>query len=550
MKKENISLNPFSKYFLKGKNFEREAQEEYINNAQGIAEDEGAIELYKKNKAASIADNFNYTGDIYSSPIHFQQFFDSKTQRISKYREMSYYPDISDALDMISDDAVLEDEKGNIISLAFNKDLNNRDKRLILNEWNHLNNNVIKVKERLWDWFRKWLIEGELYLEIVLNDKKDGIVGLKPLPAFNMMPIYVSDIIHEYTQTISKNSPGKSPEENTLVFPPEQILYVNWGKYEGTKVNVKGYLEDVVRVYNQLRNLEDALVVYRLVRAPERRVWNVEIGRMTTGKAEEHVKKLINQYRKQSNYDPVTGAIDSAQNVQSLTEDFWFPKREGQGTTVDSLPSGVQLGELEDVNYFLGKLRQILKVPKDRFIDQTGGTYSSGRSIEREEIRFTKFIMRQQNRFKIIFNQLLIQQLRFKGFDDKFLDKNLYDFKWSKSNFYQEFKAQEVIESRINTWASMSSYVVSKEEPNGAYSKEYVMEHYMNMTKAEIEENEEKRKKEMAIVKKELAEEEGEFEDEDGDGEPDGGEEVEQKEPEKEPEEKPKEAQPKPESKE
>lgn len=501
-------LNPFSKYFLKNKPTSEQRKEfEFIKNSQGVAEDEGRAAAYKGQWSQPYEIGMPgdvYGGDIYSAPISFNEYFNYKVARISKYREMSFYPDISDALDMVADDSVIENDKGQIVSLEFTKELNSRDSRLILEEWEYLLHEVFYVRERLWDWYRKWLIDGEIFLEIVLNDSKDSVIGVKLLPAFNTFPSYTGDLITNFVQTNDQGNYSVKDENAQIIFPNDQIAYASWGVYGKSKLDVRGYLEPAVRVYNQLRNLEDAVVVYRLVRAPERRVWNIEVGKLPPGKAEEHIKKLIHKYRKQVNYDPSTGAIDSSQNVQALTEDFWFAKRDGVGSTVDPLPSGIQLGEMDDINYFLYKLRQVLKVPKDRFVDQTGGSYNSGRGIEREEVRFTKFIIRQQNKFKKLFLDVLIQQLRLKGFNDKYLDRSLYDIQWSKSNYYQEFKQQDIIESKINTWASMSGYVVSQDDPNAPFSREYVMKNMVRMSDAEWEENERLRKQEQEEAKKEI----------------------------------------------
>ena len=246
-----------------------------------------------------------------------------------------------------------------------------------------------------------------------------------------------------------------------------------------------------------------------MVRAPERRVWNIETGRMTAGKKQQYIQKLINKYKRQVNYNPETGAVDATQNIQSLSQDYWFSKTEGQGTDVTTLGGGQQLGELDDVNYFLGKLYKVLKMPKDRFSDPNS-QYNSSSSLEREEIRFTKFINRCQNRFKKVIMDVFIQQLRLQGIDKEYIDRNLYDIRFSKSNYFEAYKEMDVLESKVNLWSSLEGYTVTPDNPDGAFSREYVLRHLLHMTDEEWKLNEELKDKEKEKAKKN-AEDNAEF---------------------------------------
>ncbi|HON83947.1 MAG TPA: portal protein, partial [Caldisericia bacterium] len=186
-------------------------------------------------------------------------------------------------------------------------------------------------------------------------------------------------------------------------------------------------------------------------RAPERRVWNIAVGRMPKGKAEEYIKGMIQRYKKRIIYDPETGAMNSTQNIQALTEDFWFAKNEsGEGTTVETIGGGMNLGELEDVNYFLKKLYKILKLPRSRWDDSAGVNYSSGKSgdILREELKFTRFVERLQKRFSYIIMSSFMTLLKIKGIDEKYIDEGMFNIKFNSSNLFKEYKEMEINESR------------------------------------------------------------------------------------------------------
>lgn len=464
-------------------------------------------------------------GESNINNVSFFQSFESKKDRINKYREMSFYPEIADALDNVCDEAIVENEDGNIVELKFRKELTKKNQRIILKEFEYLYHNVFKLNDRGWDLFYKWIVEGELYLEIILNEKKKTIAGLKLLPAFTMYPVYHGNIIEGFMQVRSNQQTGLNKD---TPFESNQILYTNFGKYGKDLIDVRGYLDPSIRTYNQLKTLEDSLIIYRLVRAPERRVFNVYTGRMPKGKAEEYIKKLIRNYRKKTTYNPDTGEVNSSQNIQALTEDFWFAKNEeGGGSTVDSLSSGVNLGELDDVIYFLKKLYKTLKLPRTRW--EENSVYNPGKAgeVTREEVKFARFIDRMQRRFKNIFIDALLVQLKLKGVDKKLLSRKLYDIVFTKSNLFKEFKELDIAEARLNLWSSISSFVWTPLNEDGVFSLEYAMKNFFRMSDEEFVENSKMLEKE-----KENAEPE---DDEDGEGGFETGEEEPKEEPEEEP---------------
>lgn len=472
--------NIFSKYFITNRGSKEEVRDKQLaSNAQSQSQEE--LDGWKALAASEIG------ADFFTGQVLFGQLFSDKKTRISKYREMSMYPEISDAIDIVVDDAILENDKGEIIKLKIKKDIPRHVERKIRREWDYILHDVLKFNDRGWDMFRKWLIESELYLEIVLNKKGNNIIGVKQMPPFTVTPIYNGSNIVKFVQT------RKSPKNNTEIqvpFEANQVAYSNYGMYGNNLIDVRGYLEAAIRTYNQLKNLEDALVVYRLVRAPERRVWNIDVGRMPKGKAEEYIKKLINKYKKQSIYDPNTGAVNSSQNIQALTEDFWFAKSEGKGTEVSTLQSGLNLGELEDVNYFLRKLYKTLKMPRSRWEDP-GSVFGAGKigEITREEIKFSRFIERLQQRFQRVVLDVFYEQLKFRDIEKKYISSEYFDVEFTESNLFKEFKELEIVQAKFEVWDSVSQHVYTEDQTNGVFSREYALKNFFGMTDEEYDKN-------------------------------------------------------------
>jgi len=488
-------MNPFSKFFRAARvsTGEERKENEEILNSQGASQEEidfGRFANYEGLEGLG-SGGLTYIG------IQFEQFFANKAARIGKYREMSLYPEISDALDQICDEAIQENDTGEIVSLEIKKEMPEHIEEEVRKQWKYILNDVFSFNARAWDLFRKWLVDDELYVEVISDKNGDNIIGIKILAPQTVMPIYVENTIKGFMQTSlpkkDVNEVASSSVENaTVMFDKDQIAYSNYGLYGQNFLDVRGFLESTIRVYNQLRNLEDSLVIYRLVRAPERRVWNINVGKMPKGKAEEYIKGLIQKYKKRIIYDTNTGAMNSAQNVQALTEDFWFAKNEnGEGTSVDTIGGGMNLGELDDVNYFLQKMYKTLKLPRSRWEDPANSVYSSGKSGEvvREEIKFSNFVGRLQNRFKYILIDPFLTQLRMQGIDPMYINDSIYNVSFTRSNLYREYKEMELTESRFALLTTMNDFVFSDENPQGYFSKEFILKKYFLMSDEEWDEN-------------------------------------------------------------
>lgn len=509
----NLSyLNPFSSKFIRNDRFDRNLTKQLEDNSAGISD----VEFDLNKLGMKPPDVGSGTADVFQRFVNFHEVFTSKRERIAKYRSMAYYPEISEALDIVCDESIVSDSEGKIAHLNILKEIPKRVYHTYLREFDYIMNDVLCARENLYDLYYKWLVEAELYVELIVDkNQKKGLIGYKTLPAFTTFPIYnTNGKIVGYAQS-SLDMQGK-PE--LIPFVGNQISYVHWGKYGRDLLDIRGYLEPSVRTYNQLKNLEDSLIVYRLVRAPERRVWNIEVGRLPTQKADQFIRKIIHKYKKQSSYNPSTGNIDSSRNVHSLSEDFWFAQRDGQGTSVDTIGGGMQLGELEDVRYFLTKMYKTLKLPKTRWDPNIGQSqYQSGRDMDREELKFTLFIERAQNRFKKLIKDMFLEHIKFKYGSDKrfnkYLKPSLFDINFTPANFFKEMKDMELLEARLNILGTAISYASSPEDPEQPFSREFILRRYFRMSDEEYAENQKllnpEKEENRAIAQEEIEMEQG-----------------------------------------
>lgn len=483
----NYSKNPLYKFFdsIFGRK-EKELKDELIYNSYATSEEE-----YKTASRLTMAPN-SYNASIEGSYISYEQFFKNKKQKIDKLREMCDYPDIAQAVDWVCNDAVVHNSQGSVIKFNINDDgeIQAEDRKKLNSAANYILNDVLQVDRNLWGYCKRYLTEGEIYLEKILNDKKDSIIGVKVLPAFLVTPHYEANVIKEFLQLNINKMGDLTLSEKT--FPENQITYVHWDEYvDGDMLNPKSYLWYAVRAYNMLKGVEDSLLNYRLTRSVERRIFNIEVGNMPPGKAKEFMRKLIQEHRKTQTYDSSTGQMSQVKNLMSFNEDFWFERRAGAGSEVKNLESGMNLGELRDVDYFQKKLYKALKIPKSRWDEVKQAVYNPGRTaeIERDELDFSAFVIRVQNRIKKMFMDLFITEIKLRGFDEKYINPKLYDFEYSKIDYLAAYKEMDLLENRAQILNLFSPYILSEQNPGGILSKEFVMKHYFKMSDDEYQNN-------------------------------------------------------------
>jgi len=424
----------------------------------------------------------------------------NEIELINKYREMSIQPECDMAIDDIVNEAiVVPDDEEDVIKLDLT-DLGAPDnvKKKIHESFNQIINHL-DFNKRAYEIFRKWYIDGRLYYHIIIDDasKKKGIQELRYIDPRKIRKVrenqkvkaengvdVVSKTVEFFVYNEKAARPDSTVQEGVKVLP-DAIAYVNSGLFDYKKNNSLSYLHKAIKPLNQLRMMEDALVIYRISRAPERRLFYIDVGNLPKAKAEQYLKDTMNRYRNKLVYDADTGEIKDDRKHMSMLEDFWLPRREGgRGTEISTLPGGMNLGEMEDVTYFLMKFYKSLNVPSSR-IDDSGSGFSLGRESEitRDELKFAKFIQRLRNQFTAFFDQLLKAQLILQGVireGDWAKIQHEISYEYAEDNFYREQKNAEILQMRMELLSTVSEYA-------GRYfSMEYIKKMILQMTDKEI----------------------------------------------------------------
>lgn len=463
--------------------------------------------------------SYNFNQDITAT---------NEIELIRRYREASRIPEVSEAIDEIVNECVSENAEGDAIAIDMeNLELSDNVKKKIEDEFKTVLN-LFEFKDRGVDYLRKWYVDGRIYFHKIIDRSKpaDGIKELRFINPISIKKVIETEKVKDgklvltkikkeyfqYTPSI-KTKPlqmndsgltGPTQQQYTPQFGqqniqvvqigPEAIAYVTSGLYDEDFSTVLSHLHPALRVSNQLKTLEDSLVIYRLARAPERRIFYIDVGGLAKPKADQYVKDMMTKFKNNISYDAMTGEIKDQRRHLSMMEDFWIPRRDnGKTTEITTLPGGQNLSQLEDVEYFLKKMYKSLKVPYSRF--QTDSPMAGlGRSSEitREEIKFQKFIDRLRNRFGSMLLDVLGSQLKLKNIvsEEDWADiKDKITLDWAKDNFFTEMKEAELIRERMMTLQQVDPYV-------GKYlSRKYVFTNVLRMTDEQIKEVEDDNEK-------------------------------------------------------
>jgi len=397
--------------------------------------------------------------------VMYANIQENKGARLRDYMIIAAYSDVAEALDEICDEIINTDDNGNDVNLIYRDvDFTSTEKKMIDEEFNKYVN-YFDLKNRGWQYFRQLLVEGEVFFELIIHKDytEDGILGVVNLPCQLIDPVYanIQNLIVKgfiYKKPVfDPSKPDKVEKTEYIPLDENQVVYVNSGVMNESKTMVLPYLENARRPYRQLSLIEDAIVIYRLVRAPERLVFNVDVGNMAAPKAEAYLKKLISNYWSSKTFDIDQNDVVKKFNPQSMLDAFWFPKRAGsEGSSVSQLAGGQNLGELSDLMYFTKKLYRALKVPTNR-LDPTD-TFKDGSEILREELKFARFIMRLQQRFATGLRRGFITHLKLKGIWDKLdiKEQNLELMFNPPTNFY-ELRENQKFEMKSQNYTSISN---------------------------------------------------------------------------------------------
>ena len=459
----------------------------------------------EKNKSFALPQNDDgavtiQSGAYYGTYVDLDGVVRNEIELITRYREMAMQPELETAIDEIVNEAIVNDDSESGVELDTDELKQPENiKKKIREEFDY----VLKLLDfgnMGHELFRRWYTDGRLFYHVIIDDKSPA-KGIQELRYIDPRRIRKIREIQKAKDTQSGMEIIKSMKEYYLYnergmigahsnlgtkIAIDAVVNVNSGLMDSKRAMVLSYLHKAIKPLNQLRMVEDATVIYRLSRAPERRVFYIDVGNMPTIKAEQYLRDVMAKYRNKLVYDSSTGEIKDDRKHLSMLEDFWLPRREGgKGTEITTLPGGMNLGELEDVKYFEKKLYKALGVPISR-LEQSQG-FSLGRSTEitRDELKFTKFVNRLRNKFSTLFDELLRLQLVLKKICTEeewkeFKENIWYDFK--KDNNFTELKEAELLQNRITTLQLVDPYV------GRYYSMAWVRKNVLQMDDDEIEE--------------------------------------------------------------
>jgi hypothetical protein len=418
--------------------------------------------------------------------VMYANIQENKGARLRDYRIMAAYSDVADALDELCDEAINTDENGCELTLKLRHvEMSSKDKTNLDEEFNKFAE-YFDFKNKGWQYFRQLLVEGELFFELIIHKDyiQEGVLGAINLPTELIDPVYnniqnmmVRGFIYRKPIFDPKN-PEKQEKVEHIPLDQNQVIYVNSGVMSESKTMILPFLENARRAYRQLSLIEDAIVIYRLVRAPERLVFNVDVGTMPAPKAEAYLKKLIANYWSSKTFDVDQGDVVKKFNPQSMLDAFWFPKRAGsEGSSVSQLAGGQNLGELTDLMYFVKKLYRSLKVPTSRL--DPADAFRDGAEILREELKMARFIIRQQQRFAAGIKRGFITHLQLKGIWEKLdLDNSNISVEFNVPTNFYEMRENQRLEQRASNYSSIAS--------NEFVSKTYAQKKYLQWKDKDI----------------------------------------------------------------
>jgi len=421
----------------------------------------------------------------------------SEADLIRRYRDIAMHPECDAAIEDIINESIVSDTKAAPIELITDDlELPDTVKKMVREEFDNIVE-LLQFNHYGHETFRKWYVDGRLFYHIIVDEKnpKKGILELRPIDPTRIRkvkeieeekdPKTGAQIIKSIQEYYLYQDASMTKSNSGLKISKDAVQYTTSGLLDTSRKKVLSYLHKAIKPVNQLRMMEDSLVIYRLSRAPERRIFYIDVGNLPKGKSEEYLRSIMNQYRNKLVYDASTGEIKDDRKHMSMLEDFWLPRREGgRGTEISTLPGGENLGQIDDIFYFQKKLYRSLNVPVNRLEQEA--QFSLGRSTEisRDEVKFQKFINRLRKKFSWLFLDLLKTQLLLKGIiteaDWREIKENIaVDF--IRDSYFSELKEAEIIRERLELLAQLDEYV------GNYFSKEWVQKNILRQSDEDIE---------------------------------------------------------------
>ncbi len=440
-------------------------------------------------------------GGAYGTYIDMEGQFKTEIDLINQYRNMSTQSECDAAIDDIVNESIVHaDTEEPVVKLELNA-LGAPDniKKKFEDAFEKINN-LLNFNVHGYELFRKWYIDGRIYFHIITDEAKlkQGIQELRYLDPRKIKKVREvqtdrdakvdgAELVKKVEEFFVYDENAGKPKtgvDKIIKIKKDAICYVNSGLFNSGKSTVISNLHKAIKPLNQLRMMEDAMVIYRISRAPERRLFYIDVGNLPKAKAEQYLADTMNRYRNKLVYNSETGEIKDERKHMSMLEDFWLPRREGgRGTEISTLPGGQNLGEMEDVIFFQTKLYKSLNVPPSRLESDSGFSLGRESEITRDELKFAKFIARLRNKFSEMFFQLLKTELILTGVfkeDDWEKIKHEVQIEYADDSYYREIKMSEMLLGRVDVLNSVSEYA-------GRYfSMDYIKRHVLQLTDKEI----------------------------------------------------------------
>jgi hypothetical protein len=470
------------------------------------------------------------------STSNFSPVFETKRQKVLAYKTMYMYPDINKSVNIVTNTAVSADEAGNIMKLIFkNEDIPEAVQSQMAGIFDYTIYDIFDIENTVQSTFKKFLIEGEIFIELISNTEGDNIISHHVLPSYSTIPIFgegtnsiigyvqhpdiiingtivnededeVSDYQGKDFETNDDNGVsgvkymkymdgvyGKDQgKEEHVEFFENQVAYANYGNYGSSVYDVSGYLEPVRKTYNMMNTIDDSLAVYRFVRAPETRLWNVYTKGLPTAKADEYLDNVINEFRKDYSYDASSGSFSQTGVFNSIIDDYFFTVGDdGNKTTVDTLSGAMNLDNLADVQMHKERLMSGLQIPRGRWDKEVMKEWGTrNETTTGEEQQFSLLIEQVRRNFSAIYKSTFITMCRLNGIDEKYLHKRLFSIEFGDTNTWKFWQDMEVFKTKAETYTGLADVIRSEDNPTGHLAPKYAFKKVFRLSAEEEELNE------------------------------------------------------------
>ena len=445
---------------------------------------------------------FASTGGIIGQYVDMEGGVKNEADLVTRYRTMSLVPECDAAIEDIVNESISANDLDAPVSINLDrvKHFSDSTKQKVRDEFDDVLH-LLGFRELSHDIFRKWYVDGRLYYHKMVDSKntKLGIQGLRPIDPQKIRKIREVEkkkdektgveVVKKVDEYYLYNEQGFDKSGNntgqTVRISPDAVTHITSGLLDYNQKVVVGYLHKAMKSVNQLRMLEDALVIYRISRAPERRIFYIDVGNLPKARAEQYLKEVQTNYRNKLVYNADTGEIKDDRKHMNMLEDFWLPRREGgRGTEITTLPGGQNLGEIEDILYFQKKLYKSLNVPISRLETETAFSIGRATEISRDEVKFSRFIDRLRIKFSRVFDDILRTQLILKNIvteEDWKKSKEYISYDFQKDGHFVELKEAEILRERVNTLEQLDQFV------GKYYSEQWIRKNVLRQSEADIE---------------------------------------------------------------